>query len=253
MFRFLTVIAVCTLSSYPVEAIQNTSLAACPGRYCGRVALAEGFSNCGACPRAHKTNGVLCVPCDSAISNYDIVFLLHVAIIYAILLFAFGKSTSTPASKKWVFSFLANQLFIFEVFLGGIIASLLQNPIGSLRMNSCGMNALVDWYPYLVNPRPTFTYTLHCANEAAFPLVTWFLIFSAVCFVFMSLVRLPVMVALGQCTADGVYASYVLVPFYLCFYLICGGLWYYSFPYLILFAAMAGLVETRYVSIRYPR
>ena len=64
-------------------------------------------------------------------------------------------------------------------------------PQGELDLTFCGVERLADWYPALVNPRPSNTAVLHCANEVVFPLMTFALLFVAFRAFFLLSLRLP--------------------------------------------------------------
>lgn len=58
----------------------------------------------------------------------------------------------------------------FEVMMACVITLLLSDPIGSLNFNSCKVVGLSDWYTLLHNPTPNYETTLHCTQEAVYPL-----------------------------------------------------------------------------------
>ena len=177
-----------------------TQLSPCPGRYCGRVPSGESFSECGACPRAHRTDGFICKYCDGEISTYEILFLSQIVVIFFIFQQAF--LASHPSLIAWTRFFIGSIIILFEVLIACFAAVLLENPVGSLHLDSCGMTTLSDWYPYLYNPRPTYTYTLHCANEAAYPLITWILIFCTFDFIISTFIRFPIFYKLKILTGN---------------------------------------------------
>lgn len=41
---------------------------------------------------------------------------------------------------------------------------------GQLWLYSCGVTQLSDWYTMMKNPKPNYTTTLHCTQEAVYPL-----------------------------------------------------------------------------------
>ena len=68
---------------------------------------------------------------------------------------------------------------IIEFVLAALLACLVFEPLGSLELISCGMDRVSDWYPALYNPVLRHGNSLHCVNEAAYPLITWVLVFDS--------------------------------------------------------------------------
>lgn len=57
-----------------------------------------------------------------------------------------------------------------EVATGTLMALLLFPPAGSVMLSICTPKALSDWYTLLHNPQPDYRETLHCTQEAVYPL-----------------------------------------------------------------------------------
>ena len=51
-----------------------------------------------------------------------------------------------------------------------IITLLSNEPYGLFTLKSCPVQTLSDWYTLLHNPNPNYEETLHCAQEAVYPL-----------------------------------------------------------------------------------
>ena len=47
---------------------------------------------------------------------------------------------------------------------------LLTEPLGSVRVASCRVKSLADWYTVAYNPTPNYERTLSCTQEAVYPL-----------------------------------------------------------------------------------
>nr|AAH55200.1 Zgc:92212 protein [Danio rerio] len=105
---------------------------------------------------------------------------------------------------------------------------------------------LSDWYTMLYNPSPDYVTTLHCTQEAVFPLYTIVLIYYAFCLVFMMLLR-PLLVkkiACGLGKTDrfkSIYAALYFFPILTVLQAVGGGLLYYAFPYIILVLSLVTL------------
>lgn len=113
----------------------------CPGRYCGRdpsgFALLGNEAPCGPCPRAYRTDGALCQPCTSDVGTYDALFLAFMTGL--VVLPTVVVSTSLVPLMEGVLA---------------LTLTLLAMTDGTMRLNSCGLDRLSDWYPALFNPRP---------------------------------------------------------------------------------------------------
>lgn len=59
---------------------------------------------------------------------------------------------------------------LFEVITAAVLTLLMTDPMGSLAVQSCQTEKLSDWYTLLHNPKPNYDKTLHCTQEAVYPL-----------------------------------------------------------------------------------
>lgn len=57
-----------------------------------------------------------------------------------------------------------------EVILSSILTLLSVEPYGSFQVKSCATEKLSDWYTLFHNPNPNYENTLHCTQEAVYPL-----------------------------------------------------------------------------------
>lgn len=57
-----------------------------------------------------------------------------------------------------------------EVMTGTLAALIVLPPTGSIDLHVCLPKALSDWYTLLHNPQPDYRETLHCTQEAVYPL-----------------------------------------------------------------------------------
>lgn len=60
-----------------------------------------------------------------------------------------------------------------EVAAGTVAALLVLPPAGSIMLDICSPKALSDWYTLLHNPQPDYKETLHCTQEAVYPLLVF--------------------------------------------------------------------------------
>lgn len=143
----------------------------CPGIYCGRELLPDGnWSECGACPRGFRVNASsACVPCDDAPIFYDWLYLGFMALLVLVLhWFCIDKVSKRRNIPKEVIALHLSALL--EILLASLIALQLTDPIGTFTIKSCSAKRLSDWYTLLHNPSPNYEATLHCTQEAVYPL-----------------------------------------------------------------------------------
>ncbi|XP_062905781.1 JNK1/MAPK8-associated membrane protein isoform X2 [Mobula hypostoma] len=135
---------------------------------------------------------------------------------------------------------------LLECAVAAIVTLLVNDPIGELKIRSCRVKMLSDWYTMLYNPSPDYITTLHCTQEAVFPLYTIVFIYYAFCLVFMMLLR-PLLVkkiACGLGKSDrfkSIYAALYFFPILTVLQAVGGGLLYYAFPYIILVLSLVTL------------
>lgn len=59
---------------------------------------------------------------------------------------------------------------MLECSASAVVTLLLTEPVGTLGIRSCRVQMLSDWYTMLYNPSPDYINTLHCTQEAVYPL-----------------------------------------------------------------------------------
>ncbi|XP_059375997.1 JNK1/MAPK8-associated membrane protein [Carassius carassius] len=217
----------------------------CPGLYCGRTLIndsAEG--ECGVCPRGQRTNyQKICEECSGSPELYDWLYLGFMAMLPLVLHWFFIEWYSGKKSSSALFQHITA---LFECTAAAIVTLLLSDPVGSLYIRSCKVKMLSDWYTMLYNPSPDYVTTLHCTQEAVFPLYTIVLIYYAFCLVLMMLLR-PLLVkkiACGLGKTDrfrSIYAALYFFPILTVLQAVGGGLLYYAFPYIILVLSLVTL------------
>ncbi|XP_033217832.1 JNK1/MAPK8-associated membrane protein isoform X2 [Belonocnema kinseyi] len=143
----------------------------CPGIYCGRESFPDGnWSDCGACPRGFRTNSSsACVPCDDIPVLYDWLYLGFIA-VFALVLhwFCIDMVAMRRNIPKEVIALHCSA--ILEIVAASIITLQIMDPVGSFNIRSCRAQKLSDWYTLLHNPTPNYEQTLHCTQEAVYPL-----------------------------------------------------------------------------------
>jgi len=210
------------------------SLIRCPGIYCGRELLLDGnWTDCGACPRGFRSNlSSACVPCEDMPMFYDWLYLGFMALLALVLHWFFIDMVAMSRNiPKEVIAMHASALF--EIVAASLITLQLMDPMGSFRIRSCKTRRLSDWYTLLHNPTPNYETSLHCTQEAVYPLYTMVFIFYALGVLIMLLVR-PIVAKkfLPRQGKFSIYAALYFFPVLAVLHAVGGGLIYYSFPYI---------------------
>lgn len=209
-------------------------LTRCPGTYCGRELLPDGnWSDCGACPRGFRTNiSSACVPCEDFPMFYDWLYLGFMVLLALVLhWFCIDMVTMRRNITKEV---IALHLSAFvEIIAASLITLQLMDPIGTFGIRSCKAKHLSDWYTLLHNPSPNYGTTLHCTQEAVYPLYTMVFIFYALGILLILLIR-PLIAKrfLPKQGKFSIYAALYFFPILVLLHAVGGGLIYYSFPYI---------------------
>lgn len=209
----------------------NAALEPCPGQYCGRIIDKSGNIgyNCGACPRGYRTNGTVCLECTGSPDLYDWLYLGFMASLSLIFHWFFIDFFSKRDKKRIYGLYLS--AFI-ESALAAIFSLLASEPQGSLGLTSCKSEQLADWYTIFFNPKPDYVNTLHCTQEAVYPLYTIVLMYYALSvgllFVFRPIISHQFCDGQGQLS---IYAALYFLPSLAVLHAIFSGLIYYSYPY----------------------
>ncbi|XP_013406162.1 JNK1/MAPK8-associated membrane protein [Lingula anatina] len=214
--------------------------APCRGLYCGRVRHEDGsFGDCGACPHGQRPNNSVCSPCENTPPLYDWLYLGFMAIAPLVLHWFFIDFTNA----RKVHGLLVLHISAFsESLLAAVMTLLVSQPRGRLSISSCHVERLSDWYTMLENPKIDYTTTIHCTQEAVYPLYTIVMIYYAFCLVFMMLFR-PVISAklVGGKGTKSIYAALYFIPSLVVIQAVLGGLMYYSFPYILVVVSLITL------------
>lgn len=59
---------------------------------------------------------------------------------------------------------------MLECSVSAVVTLLVTEPVGMFSIRSCRVQMLSDWYTMLYNPSPDYVNTLHCTQEAVYPL-----------------------------------------------------------------------------------
>lgn len=212
------------------QARSDGALEPCLGQYCGRIVDDSGHMiNCGACPRGYRTNSTVCLECTSSPDLYDWLYLGFMASLSLIFHWFFIDFFAKRETKRIYVLFLS--AFV-ESALAAIFSLLANEPQGSLDLTSCKSEQLADWYTIFFNPKPDYVNTLHCTQEAVYPLYTIVLMYYALSVGLLLLVR-PI-ISHQFCDGQGhssTYAALYFLPSLVVLQASFGGLIYYSYPY----------------------
>ncbi|CAK8680543.1 JNK1/MAPK8-associated membrane protein-like isoform X3 [Clavelina lepadiformis] len=185
------------------------------------------------------------MPCNESLQLYDWLYLGFMAILPLALHWLYIFSVCQHKSKLAVMHILSAPC---ELCFAGIVSLLLFSPAGTLDLDSCTVRQLSDWYTIFFNPKIKYTTTLHCAQEAVYPLYS--IVF--VCYLFslsLSIILRPIWTY--KCVGKGAerklstkvtYAALYFYPTLMLIHAIAAGLLYYSFEYLLILASMIAMV-----------
>ncbi|XP_076464087.1 JNK1/MAPK8-associated membrane protein-like [Babylonia areolata] len=224
---FLLIIIFILIITGSSASLSPKKVKKCPGRYCGRT---EGSETCGACPRGYRPDSSsICQKCDDRLTFYDALYLGFMGLLSLVLHWFFIDYLCPSRSKRSVI--ILHLSALVESVVAALVTLVLADPVGSLEIRSCRVQQLSDWYTMLYNPSPKYIDTLHCTQEVVYPLYTIVMIYYAFSLVLMMLFRpfLPI-----KSVGGPIYAALYFLPALIVCQATCGGLIYYSFPYIIL-------------------
>ncbi|KAK2141235.1 hypothetical protein LSH36_1136g01025 [Paralvinella palmiformis] len=217
------------------DASVSIKPARCPGLYCGWNVDENGnrTTACGACPRGARPNeDKICQMCTGTLTLYDWLYLGFMAILSPILNWFFIDVTNRKKHRLLVILHLSA---FFESLAAAVCTVLVSKPVGSFRLTSCPVVQLSDWYTMLKNPTVDYTTTLHCTQEAVYPLYTIVMIYYAFCLGWMLLIRIALSVhVVNNKGRRSIYAALYFLPILIIVQAVFAGLIYYSFPYILL-------------------
>lgn len=135
----------------------------------------------------------MCEPCTESPELYDWLYLGFMAMLPLVLHWFFIEWYS--GKKRWVLmmtvmifirairlitmysrcaysssALLQHLTALLECGVSAVVTLLLTEPLGVLGIRSCRVQMLSDWYTMLYNPSPDYINTLHCTQEAVYPL-----------------------------------------------------------------------------------
>ena len=230
LFFAADVLAPASSYTYIRGDVPVSAVAPCPGLYCGRTQLNETHNSaCSRCPRGWRVGNnthSLCQRCEDAPGLYDAGFLsFHLVLVFVLHCVAIDHRRRAFNAEVVALHACA----LVEVAVAALSTLLLNEPVGSLRITTCGVRHLSDWsvskglvlsasyfaskwtyqnrrYSFLHNPNPNYEETLRCTQEVVYPLYTMVFIFYALCGALMLLVR--------PCITSR-YDSYLMSPTFL--------------------------------------
>ncbi|KAM6973624.1 JNK1/MAPK8-associated membrane protein isoform 2-T2 [Aplochiton taeniatus] len=168
----------------------------------------------------------VCEKCTESPELYDWLYLGFMAMLPLVLHWFFIEWYSGKKSSSALFQHITALL---ECSVAAVVTLLVSDPVGLMSIRSCQVQMLSDWYTMLYNPSPDYVTTLHCTQEAVFPLYTIVLIYYAFCLMLMMLLR-PLLVkkiACGLGKSDrfkSIYAALYFFPILTVLQAVGGGL-----------------------------
>lgn len=216
----------------------------CPGLYCGRIEVDGKWSECGACPRGYRASASsLCLPCQDSPTFYDWLYLGFMALL--LLVSEWYIIDQTMQRRIFTTDVISLHFGAFvENVLAAFLTLLLFEPRGSLNIISCKVKRLSDWYTLLHNPTPCYAETLRCTQEAVYPLYSMVFIHYLFSLIFMLLTRPCVICKFaGGRGKKSIYLSMYLIPGLVVLQATCGGLLYYSFPFITIILSVISIAS----------
>ncbi|KAF8793304.1 JNK1/MAPK8-associated membrane protein-like [Argiope bruennichi] len=207
----------------------------CPGLYCGRIKINGTWGECGACPRGFRAaaNSV-CIPCKDVPTFYDWFYLGFMPLLLLVLeWYIIDQTMKRRNFTKDVLSL--HICALIENVLSAFSTLLLTEPRGTLNIHACKVKRLSDWYTMLHNPTPNYEKTLRCTQEAVYPLYSMVFIHYSLALLSMLIIRPFVVKKIsGGRGKKSIYFTMYLIPVLVVLQATCGGLLYYSFPYIVI-------------------
>jgi len=235
----LTVILVpnSLVNCYIYEKGNTVELSHCPGIYCGRQKIENGnsslWSPCGACPRGSRVDKHgECAECNSSPTTYDWMYLCFMVLIG--LLVQWYSIDSITSDSEFTFRTLCIHISaLIETILAAVVSLLVSPPVGSFNLKSCKVHRMSDWYTMMHNPNPNYEETLHCSQEAVYPLYSIVFIHYGMCIIMLLMIRPLVNKTFkinGHTASKSIYAALYFFPMLGLLHGIMAGVIYYSFP-----------------------
>jgi len=223
--------------------------ALCPGLYCGRTDrgeksnISEGrYSECGPCERGWRvynpSKSSVCQKCEDPPELYDWLYLGFVVLFT--LLAHWVAVDFTAKSRRFTKEILILHVSaLVEVGVSAVSTLVISQPFGEFSLHSCRVSRLSDWYTLLHNPTPNYEETLHCTQEAVYPLFTMVFIFYSFSLISMLVIR-PFLSSkfLPGKGRNAIYAALYFFPIFALIHGVLGGVIYYSYPYIIILSSI---------------
>lgn len=249
------------ISSWLATVVMSTSeCSKCLGMFCGRTStenMTDCSLNCRACPRGYRTDGYICQKCNQTFELYDWLFLGFMALCVTVLHFYAIDAFHSSHRRVWFLHASA----LLESVTSFISMVLLFEPIGSFQLYKCGVKSIKDWYTVFFNPKPMYLSTIHCTQEAVYPLFTSVFIYLLFSFITMIILRgILLRIIFQNLGRSPLYAGLYIIPIVGTVHTCFSGVIYYIFPYLALFLSAVGVAiflsmldGNYYQKVRKPR
>ncbi|KAF6023711.1 JKAMP [Bugula neritina] len=196
------------------------------------------------CKWGYRANPLsVCEPCTSPLPLYDWMYLLFMVLISFVLhCIAIDINTNRKSSYSTV---LMHTSAFLECSIAALCTLLLLSPTSELRLHSCGVTSIQDWYSVFYNPTLQGGTTLHCTQEVVYPLYTSVMIYFSLQIPAMIIFR-PIFsnkrfTQRGVDSASPIYGALYFLPLLVLLQTVAGGIIYYSFPYLALILSVVSL------------
>ncbi|OQR68731.1 JNK1/MAPK8-associated membrane protein-like [Tropilaelaps mercedesae] len=235
-----------SLSRYMLsQGVGMISSLHCPGSYCGRIRLGDSgnFSACGACPRGFRVEASVCEECSANPGVYDWLYLGFVVLLgIDVQWWIIDQSRVVLGHRVFTLQLCS----LLENVLSALLSLLSFAPWGSLQLTTCPAKRVSDWYTLLHNPSPYYKQTLHCSQEAVYPLYSIVFVYLGYSLVLMLVLRgllIPHVRWSKESARKTVYLTLYAIPLMALCHAVLAGVLYYSFPYLVMVVSVVSIAS----------
>lgn len=205
------------------------------------------YSSCEACAWGYRkfnsdiqTIRDVCQRCDIPLGLYDWLYLGFMALI-PFLLHSFFIEYCAELKCTLKILILQHAASAAECGLATLLSLLVVPPVGSPKLVGCGVVRLSDWYTMFFNPTINYTTTMHCTQEAVYPLYSLPFIYYGFCLLNLLIIRSAVLLPFNvkkSGAGSAVYAALYFFPIITLAHALFAGVVYYSFPEILLLSSL---------------
>uniref|UniRef100_A0A8R1HNP7 JNK1/MAPK8-associated membrane protein n=1 Tax=Caenorhabditis japonica TaxID=281687 RepID=A0A8R1HNP7_CAEJA len=208
-------------------------------------ATSAEFTKCGPCSFGYRNDARSnCVPCDAPLEAYDWMYLLFVALLPLLLHMQFVRAARKYCRSRY-YEIAEHLCVLLENIIACIVSVLIYPPKFSFFLNGCAKNNIREWYPACYNPVIGFSKTMRCTYEVVFPLYSITFTHHLVLVVAILIFRTTLYCSLLYKTYNGkpFYYAMVSVPLLALCHSALAGVFFYTFPWILLIGSLWAMVH----------